>query len=231
MSNSNSNSSKQLIVRFQRNDTQACDDRMVICHIRGNQYSMTFYDFLRSHTAVSTTVSDREVFRWVRYTLRIIEQDTVQPFVNIQFDFPYMPSILIPISSIATAHNRILDAVDFHLDLMNGVTEAEAEEYDDMPPLIPITPPSSQIPLRSPPLIPITPPSSQIPLRSPSPQRSPSPLRSQIPLAPPPLIRIRQGVQTVRGRGLHHLFLDSDSDDELEAQAQVNLRLRLGGED
>ena len=175
---------------------------------------MTFYDFLRSHTAVSTTVSDREVFRWVRYTLRIIEQDTVQPFVNIQFDFPYMPSILIPISSIATAHNRILDAVDFHLDLMNGVTEAEAEEYDDMPPLIPITPPSSQIPLRSP-----------------SPQRSPSPLRSQIPLAPPPLIRIRQGVQTVRGRGLHHLFLDSDSDDELEAQAQVNLRLRLGGED
>jgi hypothetical protein len=96
-----------------------------------------------------TTLTDSAAFRWVRQTINLLEKDA-DPFQFIQLDLPLMPSVLINAKDLGSSYNRILDAVEFHLDnwptisvpafaapaaaeapVNTGFTSAEDEDEDE----------------------------------------------------------------------------------------------------
>lgn len=84
----------------------------------------------------------------------------MDPFQFIQLDLPLMPSVLINAEELGISYNRILEAVEFNLDnwpvlsvaepapalaapatapVNTGfVSASDAEDYSDMPGLIPV---------------------------------------------------------------------------------------------
>ena len=99
------------------------DDSVTITCAGEDQYKLIF---TTSHLNASQalTLTDREVFRWMRTVLGLLEVDG-DPFANIQIDQHALPSILIPVAQmqngvlrnkIGQYYSRILDAVEFFLD-------------------------------------------------------------------------------------------------------------------
>ena len=159
--------SRLINIRFIRpNEKRAKnDDQMRIWSNDGQTFTVMFKTG-DTKKSVITTLSDAAVFRWVRYTIGLLERDS-DPFQSVQLDLPLMPSVLINAKELGSAYNRILDAVEFHLDnwptvaiaaaasapvfnapasapgsspVNTGFAEAEAEDdedYSDMPELIP----------------------------------------------------------------------------------------------
>ena len=99
------------------------DDSVTITCIGEDQYKLIF---TTSHLNApqALTLTDREVFRWMRTVLGLLEADG-DPFANIQIDQHALPSILIPVAQMKSGviHNKIaqyytciMDAVEFFLD-------------------------------------------------------------------------------------------------------------------
>lgn len=156
----------QLInIRFIRRNEKLAknDDTMRIWSDNGQTFTVMFRSG-ETKKSVVTTMSDSAVFRWIRHTISLLEKD-VDPFQFVQLDLPLMPSVLIKATELGASYNRILDAVEFHLDnwpTSSKVLAAEApaspasgpvntgfvsasdietedddEDYSDMPGLIP----------------------------------------------------------------------------------------------
>jgi hypothetical protein len=151
----------QLInIRFIRQNEKLAknDDTMRIWSDDGQTFTVMFRSG-ETKKSVMTTMSDSAVFRWIRHTITLLEKD-VDPFQFIQLDLPLMPSVLINAKDLYTSYNRILDAVEFHLDnwpmtskladpagsaapvntgfaSASDVETEDEEDYSDMPDLIP----------------------------------------------------------------------------------------------
>lgn len=154
----------QLInIRFIRQNEKLAknDDTMRIMSDDGQTFTVMFRSG-ETKKSVITTLSDSGVFRWIRHTITLLEKD-VDPFQFVQLDLPLMPSVLINAKDLNASYNRILDAVEFHLDnwptvsklaseapapaeapvntgFASSSADAETEEeedYSDMPDLIP----------------------------------------------------------------------------------------------
>ena len=145
----------QLInIRFIRRNEKLAknDDTMRIISDDGQTFTVTFRSG-ETKKSVMTTMSDSAVFRWIRHTITLLEKD-VDPFQYVQLDLPLMPSVLINAKDLGSSYNRILDAVEFHLDnwpLISSTpasagapvntgfvsaSDVEEEDYSDMPDLI-----------------------------------------------------------------------------------------------
>jgi hypothetical protein len=150
--------SRLINIRFIRQNEKLAknDDQMRIWSSDGQTFTVMFKTG-DTKKSVITTMSDAAVFRWVRYTIGLLKLDS-DPFQSVQLDLPLMPSVLINAKELESAYNRILDAVEFHLDnwptvavaaaasapVNTGFAEAEAEaeadddeDYSDMPELVP----------------------------------------------------------------------------------------------
>ena len=158
--------SRMINIRFIRQNEKLAknDDQMRLWSDDGQTFTVSFRSGDTKKSTI-TTLSDSAVFRWVRQTINLLEKD-VDPFQFVQLDLPLMPSVLINAKDIGSSYNRILDAVEFHLDnwptisvpaeaadapVNTGFTSASAEEaeeeedededeedYSDMPGLIPV---------------------------------------------------------------------------------------------
>ena len=146
-------SNNKLSVRFIRKESsEKTDDMVVIQPLSKNQYSLTYtYGDTKAKDPHTLTLSDRDVFRWMRHTINLLEKDT-DPFEGFQVDFPFMPSVYFTIDALTSAYHSILDALEFHLDNWPSVTnendldydnydyyinnETEEDDYTDMPPLV-----------------------------------------------------------------------------------------------
>jgi len=71
--------------------------------------------FTSGNISKSTFLSSRDLFRWLRITLRLLTKDS-EPYASIQIDPCVMPSCMITIDSIDDAYHTILDAFEFHMD-------------------------------------------------------------------------------------------------------------------
>jgi hypothetical protein len=156
--------SRIINIRFIRQNEKLAknDDQMRIWSTDGQTFTVMFRSG-ETKKSVVTTLSDSGVFRWMRHTINLLEKD-VDPFQFVQLDLPLMPSVLIKASELGASYNRILDAVEFHLDNWPTTSKvlaapspspaagaeapvntgfvsssaAEAEDYSDMPDLIPV---------------------------------------------------------------------------------------------
>jgi len=132
-------STPSITVRFIRTNEKVSsnDDRVCIHRVGANQYSLayTYGHSKKIKNKQRVTLTDDQVFRWMRFTIGLIEKDA-EPFELIQIDLPYMPSVVFNVSEIDDAYHRILDALNFHLNVWPP-TEEEAEEYAGMPSLEP----------------------------------------------------------------------------------------------
>lgn len=157
--------SRMINIRFIRKNEKLAknDDQMRIWSNDGQTFTVMFKSADTKKSTV-TTLTDRGVFRWMRHTISLLEND-VDPFQFIQLDLPLMPSVLINAEELGISYNRILDAVEFNLDnwpTVNKVlaatvpapapaagagepvntgfasaSDVEDEDYSDMPGLIP----------------------------------------------------------------------------------------------
>jgi hypothetical protein len=142
--------SRMINIRFIRKNEKLAknDDQMRIWSTDGQTFTVSFRSGDTKKSTV-TTLTDSGVFRWMRHTINLLEKD-VDPFQFVQLDLPLMPSVLIDAKELNASYNRILDAIEFHLDNwpvlsvvepasapVNTGFSAEAEDYSDMPELIP----------------------------------------------------------------------------------------------
>lgn len=145
-------------IRFIRQNEKRAknDDQMRIWSSDGQTFTVSFKSGDTKKSTV-TTLTDRGVFRWMRHTISLLEND-VDPFQFLQLDLPLMPSVLINANELGLSYNRILDAVEFNLDNwpvisvpepaaagsepvntgFSAEAEADTNDYSDMPGLIPI---------------------------------------------------------------------------------------------
>jgi hypothetical protein len=152
-------------IRFIRQNEKLAknDDQMRIWSSDGQNFTVSFRSG-DTKKSVITTLSDSAVFRWVRHTIGLLEKDA-DPFQFVQLDLPLMPSVLIKATDLGESYNRILDALEFHLDNWPVLSVAEPaladpagsaapvntgfvsasdveaeddEDYSDMPGLIPV---------------------------------------------------------------------------------------------
>ena len=124
---------------LRKNGTITNDDLIVINRVRANEFTLSYtYGDTRHKKQYCVTISDRMLLRWMRIVIRLLENDS-DPFASVQFDFPIMPSVVIDVDKLDKAYHTILDAVEFHAD-----NWPENNEYDDMPPLVPISPPADE---------------------------------------------------------------------------------------
>ena len=108
--------SRLINIRFiRRNEKFAKNDDQMRIWSNDGQTFMVMFKTGDTKKSVITTLSDSAVFRWVRYTIGLLERDS-DPFQSVQLDLPLMPSVLINAKELDSAYNRILDAVEFHLD-------------------------------------------------------------------------------------------------------------------
>jgi len=153
--------SRMINIRFIRQNEKLAknDDQMRLWSDDGQTFTVSFRSGDTKKSTI-TTLTDSAAFRWVRQTINLLEKDA-DPFQFIQLDLPLMPSVLLNAKDIGSSYNRILDAVEFHLDnwptisipsaaaaeapVNTGFTSADEEEeaeeeeedYSDMPGLIP----------------------------------------------------------------------------------------------
>ena len=109
--------SSRIAIRFiRKNETSDTDVKVFIQNVGKDLYSLSFTDGYsdtpRTHSAI---LNDRNLFRWLRITLRLLEKDS-DPFDSIQMDMPIMPSFMVDVDKIGSAYHTILDMVEFHLD-------------------------------------------------------------------------------------------------------------------
>ena len=109
-------SNRLINIRFIRQNEKRAknDDTMRIWSDDGQTFTVSFRSGDTKKSLV-TTMSDTAVFRWIRHTISLLEKD-VDPFQFVQLDLPLMPSVLIKATELESSYNRILDAVEFHLD-------------------------------------------------------------------------------------------------------------------
>jgi hypothetical protein len=116
-----------LTFRFTRPDpsTGSEDDIIRIAPAEDGAYTCTFtYGLAKQKNPVSATLSDAEVFRWVRTMIRLLEADT-DPFVDVQVEHPLMPAVLLNAKAMGDNYHRILDVVEFFLDTTNRTAKKE----------------------------------------------------------------------------------------------------------
>ena len=116
--------SSPITIRFIRKGESPNTDAKVVIHNVGEDlYSLSFTDgyseVRRTHSAI---LNDRNLFRWLRITLRLLEHDS-DPFDSVQMDLPIMPSFMVDIDNICDAYHTILDMVEFHLDNWTHVSQ------------------------------------------------------------------------------------------------------------
>lgn len=106
-----------ITLRFIRSGTGAANDDKIIITMKGvDNYNLSFtYGDVKVKKDISATLSGNDVFRWMRSAIGLLELDT-DPFKSIQVDFPLMPSVLIDAKNIDAAYNKLLNALEFHLD-------------------------------------------------------------------------------------------------------------------
>jgi hypothetical protein len=109
--------SSRIAIRFiRKNETSDTDAQVFIKDVGKDLYSLSFMDgYSNSPHMHSALLNDRNLFRWLRITLRLLENDS-DPFDSIQMDMPIMPSLMVDIHKIGSAYHTILDMVEFHLD-------------------------------------------------------------------------------------------------------------------
>ena len=88
------------------------DDVAMIRRVGDDLFNLKFTS---GNISKSTVLSSRDLFRWLRITLRLLTKDT-EPYASIQIDLSVMPSCMFTIDKIDDAYHTILDAVEFHLD-------------------------------------------------------------------------------------------------------------------
>jgi hypothetical protein len=116
-----------LTFRFTRPDpsTGSEDDIIRITPADNDTYNCSFtYGLAKQKSPVSATLSDSEVFRWVRTMIRLLEAD-IDPFVDVQVDHPLMPSVMLNARALGDNYHRILDVVEFFLDTTNSPVKKE----------------------------------------------------------------------------------------------------------
>lgn len=116
-----------LTFRFTRPEpsTGAEDDFIRITPANNDTYTCSFtYGLAKQKTPVTATLSDSEVFRWVRTMIRLMEADT-DPFADVQVEHPLMPAVLLNAKAMGDNYHRILDVVEFFLDTTNRSAKEE----------------------------------------------------------------------------------------------------------
>jgi hypothetical protein len=113
------------------------DDYVTITCVGEDQYKLIFTTS-DLHASQALMLKDREVFRWMRTVLGLLEADG-DPFANIQIDQHALPSILIPVAQmkngiihnkIGQYYSRILDAVEFFLDTAQPTPQKKKDNND-----------------------------------------------------------------------------------------------------
>lgn len=107
-------------IRFIRDTAadSATDDRVTIQRTGVDQYELTYTTTITESGAASTytvKATDRDIFRWFRSIIGLLEAD-MEPFKQVQIDFPAAPSIMIDARRIGDHYNVILDALEVWLD-------------------------------------------------------------------------------------------------------------------
>lgn len=147
---------RSMTFRFIRDNSTdgASDDIATISYGGNNIYKLKFKTPHSEGVAdkpVVMMLDDRQIFRWVRRMISLMECDT-DPFTGIQLDFPVMPSVMIEVKNLSRDYTALLDAVEFQLDnwtntmVKTDVPKAPArvsytqrtDVDDDMPPLVPV---------------------------------------------------------------------------------------------
>jgi hypothetical protein len=97
---------------------KAAEDDIIRIDSNGDgSYNCSFtYGHSPTKAPVSATMRDGEVFRWVRNIIRLLEVDA-DPFAFVQVDHYLMPSTLLDVKKIGDHYHRILDVVEFFLDV------------------------------------------------------------------------------------------------------------------
>ena len=137
-------------LRFIRKGATAnTDDTVTITRNNNNNdtYTLTYtYGDTKIKVPRSLTLTDSGVFKWMRNTLRLLENDA-DPFDLIQLDSPFVPSVVINPTKLHDSYHNLLDVLEFHLDNWPEEEEGEEVDYSEMPPLIPLFP-NSLTPIR-----------------------------------------------------------------------------------
>ena len=155
--------SRVMHIRFIRHNEKCArnDDTMKLVSSDGLTFKATFTSG-ETRTSTNATMTDCGVFRWIRSVIGLLHMDA-DPYQFIQLDLPLMPSVLLKVKNLDDLYNRVLNAIEVHLDnwpakkpaasrssLLNtaGIAERSDDEvvedpYSDMPPLIPLTPTTS----------------------------------------------------------------------------------------
>jgi len=142
-------SNMSINIRFIRtNGSPKNDDKVIISRLpysQDNRFNLSYtYGDTNVKTPHQVVLAPDAVFRWMRNIIGLLEKDS-DPFESVQLDLPFMPSVLFDVPKLSDAYHPLLDAIEFHLDNWPATTflppspiEEEEEEYDDMPPLIPL---------------------------------------------------------------------------------------------
>ena len=118
------------MIRFTRNDNSAYDDTISGSYCGNDTFKCSFS--ISKHTVsvrgqitypLWFVLTDKEVFRWVRYTLSNLVYDTSDPFKHVQIDYALMPSVMINISDIMSARESILNSIEFYLDNCKNIIQ------------------------------------------------------------------------------------------------------------
>jgi hypothetical protein len=129
--------STNIKIRFIRRDSNKDDVVDITRLLLDNTFSLSYtYGLSKKQTPTTVTLTSDNVFRWMRHTISLLEQDD-DPFESIQLDLPLMPSVMFKVVDLDEAYHALLNALEFHLDNWPLATEEEANStiYDDMPPL------------------------------------------------------------------------------------------------
>ena len=128
-----------MLIRFIRKMTASeTDDTICIKHVSTNRYSMVYtYGDSSPKTVRSTILTRGAVKNYLKSVFALLQIDT-DPFSFVQLDFSMMPSILVGIQDLQSS--AVSTAITFHMAIEDDEEEeAAADEYADMPALVPIS--------------------------------------------------------------------------------------------
>jgi hypothetical protein len=135
-----------MYVRFIRNPAdQTSDDQVNIQRTGVDQYELTYTTTNTESGAANTytvKADDKDVFRWFRSIIGLLEID-MEPFQQVQIDFPAAPSIMIDARHIGDHYAVILDALEVWLDdgeLVEEPPKTPPRRTQPAPPHAPIRP-------------------------------------------------------------------------------------------
>ncbi len=133
-------------IRFIRNqaavDYATTDDTVTIQRTDVDHYELT-YTTANTESGVpniyTICTDDMGVFRWFRSIIGLLEAD-IEPFPQIQLDFPSAPSIMIDTCRIGEHYHTILDALELWLDDGEEVAPPKTPTRPTQP-VAPLAPP------------------------------------------------------------------------------------------